>query len=263
MDTIAKKGRYYLLVTAILAWLGAFGIVVNQIVSVVLSNIVSQNLVMVLGTYNQFSAVVSALLGGAAPCVLLLLAAVNTTGRSKTAFVLFAFANGISSLLTLMLFFLRTPQSSYLMNISAAAIVCLFTVAGSIFLAADKRNCGTIKGIAVAAAVFALFTALSRIGANLCGYFYVQTYAHEPWVRLLSLASTATMFASIIAAVLDGAKWMLLFALPTEPEFVLAEPVQTPADEPVDESAEEPAESSAVSEESEAESESEDESAEA
>lgn len=214
MDSIAKKGRFFLLAAAIFAWIGAFGIVFNQVVSVVLSRIVTENIGAVLGTYNQITAVLGALLGGAVPCVLFLLAASHTDGRTKRALFAFACGTGASALLTLLHFSLRTPESSYLMNMLSAGVTSLCVILGDLFLTADHRTCGTIKGIALCAAVFSLLTALIKITANFCGYQYVMTYEHDPWIRLLSLASNGSLFVSIIAAVLDGTKLMLLYALP-------------------------------------------------
>lgn len=214
MDSIAKKGRFFLLAAAILAWLGAFGIVFNQVMNVVLSNIVTENIGTVLGVYNRISAVLGALLVGAVPCVLLLFAASHTEGRTKQALFAFACGTGASALLTLLHFSLQTPESSYLMNMAAAGVTCLCMLPGDILLAADRRNCGTVKGISVAAAVFTLLTALGKIAANYCGYQYVMTYAFDPWINLLTLASNVSLFVSVIAAVLDGTKLMLLYALP-------------------------------------------------
>jgi len=219
-----KQRRYCLLAASVAAYLAAVGIVCNRGIHTVLANIVTENLGTVLGTYSQIAALIGAVCAGLVPCALLLAAASAYDGRMKKGLALLGAGCGLDGIAVFFIFLAGTADTAYLTNCIVAAVCGLLALAGDLFLAADNRNRGIVRGIIIAAASFALLTMLAKIGTNALA---MQLFAaalgsdavvdHQSYVTAMSLLSAVQMFLSIIAAVLTGSKYMLLYTQePTE-----------------------------------------------
>ena len=215
MDTISPKGRFFLLAAAILAYVGAVGVVVNQIITAVLNQIVTENLGTVLGQFGQISAFTGAVFAGIIPCVILLFAASGSvTIRSKAGLAILAAGCGLNGLMTFVMYLIGSPDTVYMYNMIAGGVYGLLSIAGDCVLASDRKHSGTVRVIAVASSVLALFSTLTLIGVNFCGYMFTITFSFSPWISLLNILSSVRLFVLIVASVLNGSKYMLLFALP-------------------------------------------------